>query len=62
MDDLGVAQAGFTRRPAQTFEASVDVQEGQVASKCRMHDRFLWKSGFGFAPPGAALLMSLSTS
>ena len=60
--DLGVAQAGLTRRPAQTFETSVDVEEGQVASKCRMHDRFLWKSGFGFAPPGAALLMSLSTS
>ena len=45
MDDLRVSQAGFTRRSAQ--EASVDVQEGQVASKCRMHDRFLEKSGFG---------------
>jgi hypothetical protein len=39
--DVGVAQAGFTRRPAQAFEPSVDVQEGQLARKCRMHDRFL---------------------
>jgi hypothetical protein len=41
MVGLGVAKAGFTRRPTQAFEASVDVQEGQFASKCRMHDRFL---------------------
>jgi hypothetical protein len=39
--DFGVAQAGFTRRPTQAFEASVDVQEGQFTSQCRMHDRFL---------------------
>ena len=41
MLDLGVAQAGFTRRPTQAFEVSVDVQEGQFASECRMHDQFL---------------------
>ena len=40
MVDL-VSQAGFARRPTHAFEAGVDVEEGQVASKCRMHDRFL---------------------
>jgi hypothetical protein len=38
---LAVAAAGFTGRPTQAFEPSVDVQEGQFACKCRMHDRFL---------------------
>ena len=30
MDDLGVAEAGFARHPTLTFEALVDVEEGQV--------------------------------
>jgi hypothetical protein len=40
MVDL-VSQAGFARRPAHAFEAGIDVEERQVAGKCRMHDRFL---------------------
>jgi hypothetical protein len=40
MVDL-VSQAGFARRPAQALEAGIDVEERQVAGKCRMHDRFL---------------------
>ena len=36
-----VAQAGFACRPTHAFEAGVDVEECQVASKCRMHGRFL---------------------
>ena len=45
MLDLGVAK-GFTRRPTQAFEVS-DVQEGQFASECRMHDQFLLSRGIG---------------
>jgi hypothetical protein len=46
MVDLGVAQPGFPRCPTQTLEPSVDVQEGQVARKCRMHDQFLLSRGW----------------
>ena len=36
-----VTQAGFTCRPTHAFEAGVDVEEGQVARECRMHDWLL---------------------